>query len=59
MSIEKGKCYMAGPYQAWKCFTLARKTAKGTILVRWETGYLKGREARILVSDMKECGPND
>ena len=55
MKIEKGKHYMAGPYHAWKCFTLARKSAKGTVLVRWETGALKTREARILVVDMEAC----
>ena len=59
MKVEKGKYYMAGNYHAWKCFTLAKKTVKGTVLVRWETGFLKGKPARISVADMKECGSGD
>jgi hypothetical protein len=58
MKVEKGKYYMAGLYGAWKCYTIGRPN-KGNILVRWETGFLKGREARIQVKDMKACGPND
>jgi len=62
MKIEKNKHYMAGPYHAWKCKVTSRVSSKSkirTVLVIWETGGLKGKEARICVEDMKECGPND
>jgi hypothetical protein len=55
VKIEKGKEYMAGPYKAWRCVTLARKSAKGTVLVEWKTGFLKDKKARILVKDMGPC----
>ena len=53
MAIEKDQEYKAGPNHAWKCVTLARKSVKGTVLIRWLTGPLKTKEARILVKDMR------
>jgi len=56
MVIEKGKEYMAG--FNWKCIALS-KASKGNVLVRWLTGPLAGREARILSKDMKKIGEDN
>jgi hypothetical protein len=54
MNIKKGDKHIAS--FGWECEILAKPYLKlGTVLVRWLSGDLKGREARILVKDIQGC----
>ena len=52
MKTRKGQEYIALDH-GWRCKTLSGVTKRGVILVRWLTGPLKDREARIEAASLK------